>query len=481
MDVTLVSASDGGTFNERPRVFESDDLRADPDVLSEMRRGLATADLAAPAVVLPDFHHKSDMEMPSSVVVATRNSIRPRLTSASVNCGMALIAFDMDRPSESAIHAFFEAVRTRYPHPPGWRRELTMRDVLRCADEGAEFGVDRYGLAPEALDRIEEGGRLRLEPYGGIERLRRELPRLSFQVSRLRFGTVGPSNHFVELQQVEEILEPEAAARLGVREGQMTLQYHAGGGQLTGQVGRLFVPRKKMNRPVRLEMAVAKPLAHLASARSISQVRERLGLYFGEGSQAIDRDGAEGGRLLLANRAAMNYGFAFRAATYANLVGLAERSFGIRGSALVVDSPHNSIYEEDVDGEPAVVHRHNACRALPASMMSSGTVFGDVGQALLLPGTHRTSSYLCVASEGASKSLYSACHGAGTVIDQLERAGISRPHPDHPATLRFAYSDEAPSIVPHLDDRGVEAALGILADADLVRPVARMRPMAVLN
>jgi tRNA-splicing ligase RtcB len=228
-------------------------------------------------------------------------------------------------------------------------------------------------------------------------------------------------------------------------------------------------------------MAVAKPLAHLASARSVSQIRERLALYFGEGSQAIDRDGAEGRRLLLANRAAMNYGFAFRAATYANLVAVAERFFGIRGSALVVDSPHNSIYEEDVDGEPAVVHRHNACRAYPATKISSGTVFGDVGQALLLPGTHRTSSYLCVASDGASKSLYSACHGAGTVIDQLERAGVSRPHPDRPATLRFAYSDKAPSVVPHLDDRGVDAALGILADADLVRPVARMRPMAVLN
>ena len=90
-----------------------------------------------------------------------------------------------------------------------------MRDVLDCAEQGAEFGVERYGLHPEALERIEEGGRLDLDRYGGVQRLRHELPALSFHVSRLRFGTIGPSNHFVELQVVDEILDPQAAEILG--------------------------------------------------------------------------------------------------------------------------------------------------------------------------------------------------------------------------------------------------------------------------
>ena len=58
-----------------------------------------------PAVVLPDFHHKSNMEMPSSIAVATRETIRPALSSSSLNCGMALIALDMERPSEAAIES----------------------------------------------------------------------------------------------------------------------------------------------------------------------------------------------------------------------------------------------------------------------------------------------------------------------------------------------------------------------------------------
>lgn len=472
---------DLSVFTAGPRVFDSAQAPADTAALGLLNRATAAIDLAAAPVVLPDFHHKHDLEMPSSIAVATTATIRPEFTSASVNCGMALLALDMSAPGEAGIRRFFDEVRYRYPHPPGWRRELTAADVLRCADEGAVFGVDRYGLPAQALDRIEESGRLDLDSHGGTARLRRSLPALSFQVARLRFGTIGPSNHFVELQAVEEVFDPAAAAVLGVAPGQLTLQYHCGGGQLTGQVGRLFARRKKMSRSLSLTMAVGRPLAHLATARSLAQLRQRLALYFAGGCPAIPVDGAEGERVLLANAAAMNYGFAFRTATYGTLATLARNVFGARDVRLIVDSPHNSIYEERVGGQPAIVHRHNSCRAYPASKMPAGTAFGTVGQALLVPGTNRTSSYLCVAADGAERSLYSACHGAGTLIDRFAAAGRSGPDPRHRTTLRFGYRDGEPAAVPQLDDRGVDEALSILTGGGLVRPVARMRPIAVLN
>ena len=475
------SASLGAEAGYAPRVFDSVDVPADPEVLQTLVRGVAAVDLAAPPVVLPDFHHKHDMEMPSSIAGATSGTIRPAFTSASVNCGMALMALDTDPPDQRAVARLFGAVATRYPYPPNWRRELTVSDVLRAASEGTAFGVDRYGLEPQALTHVEEGGRLDLDRYGGTARLRRELPGLSFQASRFRFGTIGPSNHFVELQVVEEIHDPVAAAALGVAKGQLTLQYHAGGGMLTGQVGRLFARRRKINGPMALEMAVQRPLAHLATARSREQLRQRLSYYFRSGCPAIPLDGDEGERVMLATSAAMNYGFAFRAATYGTLSTLLTQHLGTRGTRLVVDSPHNSIYEEEVGGQRALVHRHNSCRAYPADRMPPGTAFGTVGQAVLVPGMHYTSSYLCVASTGAEQSLYSACHGAGTVIDQFARAGRSTVHDEGHVTYRYRYGRDEPELVPHLDDRGVDAALAILVRHDLVRPVARMRPLAVLN
>jgi RNA-splicing ligase RtcB len=471
----------GSTPAEAPVVFDDPLLLpADRDALAVVTRR-AGADLAAPPVVLPDFHHKSKMELPSSVAVATRGTVRPDLTGSSVNCGMALIALESDVPDGRAVDRFMRSVRERYPYPTRGRRELTAREVLRAAQDGAAFGVERWNAPEEDLERIEANGRIPLEPYGSIDRLRSELPSLAVQLARYRFGTVGPTNHFVELQRVEEVLDPERARLLGVQKGQLTLQYHGGAGVLAGEIGRLFFRRKDYPRQVMAVNALLKPWFHLASARSLTQLRARLGLYFTDGCPPVELDSDEGQRLMLANAAAMNYGFAFRVSTYAALRRLAAEAFGGAPGRLVVDSPHNSIYEEVVGGERAVVHRHNACRAFPADRMPAGSTFARTGQAVLLPGTHRTSSYLAVAGTGSAASLHSACHGAGTVVSSMVERGLSGEHPERHTTRRYRYDDGAPSTVAHFDDRGVNAALDVLVRNGLVAPVARMRPLAVLH
>lgn len=486
MDLTVISARGEGVHPDAAapptaRVFDGPGMAADETVLRRLEMGAVGLDLAAPPVVLPDFHHKRAMEMPSSIAVATVGTIRPTFTSSSVNCGMALIALDCDRPTERAIGEFYRAVKERYPYPTRGGRELTRDEVVASAVDGAMFAAERWGVDSSELERIEEGGRVDLEQWGGGARLRREIPALTWQLARLRFGTIGPSNHFVELQEVEEILDPEMAELLGVREGQVTLQYHAGGGVLTGEIGHLFQRRRDTARVMRAAMALQKPLFHLATSRSAAQLRERMRLYFAKGCAPVELDSDEGQRLMLANAAAMNYGYAFRLATYGALRSIAQRVFGGETGRLVVDSPHNSIYEEQVGGRRAVVHRHNSCRAFPSSRMPEGTVFARTGQAVLLPGTHRTSSYLAVAGDRSADSLHSACHGAGTVIDQFEKDGRSVLDPSGRDTLRFRYTDEDPTRAPHLDDNGVNAAMSVLSSHRIVRPVARMRPFAVLH
>jgi tRNA-splicing ligase RtcB len=465
----------------QPRIFDSDDHPVRLDSLALLNQGIKDADLAAPPAVLPDFYHKRLMEMPSSIAVATRETIRPIFTSAALNCGMALVGLDIDNaPGETAIRSFYDALRSTYPYPPNYKAVLSASEVVRCAVEGAGFAVDRYDLDPAELDRIEERGRLGVEAYGGVSRIRKELSWMATQLSRIRFGTVGPSTHFVELQQVEEVFDEEAATKLGVRLGQITLQYHGGDGVLNIQMGARFGRRLAGSRPLRMVMAVQKPLYQLASARTSRQVRDRLRLYFSGGCPPVQRDSEEGERLMLANAVAMNYGFAYRQATYATLRALARRLLGA-GMRLIVDSPHNTIYDEDIDGSPAVVHRHNSARAFPASKMRGHPAFAETGMPLLLPGTNRTSSYLCVAAEGAHQSLFSASHGTGSIISDFEKRGLSSRDPQGHTTLRFGYQDSSAAFVPHLDDNGVNEGLRILAGNHLVRPVARLRPFAVLN
>jgi len=303
---------------------------------------------------------------------------------------------------------------------------------------------------------------------------------MATQLSRIRFGTVGPSTHFVELQQVEEVLDQEAARKLGLHLGQITMQYHGGDGVLNIQMGQRFGRRLAGSRALRVVMGVQKPMYQLASVRSRRQLKERMSLYFSKGCPPVPRDSEEGERLMLANAVAMNYGFAYRQATYSTLRSTAQRAFGARMN-LIVDSPHNTIYDETIRGEAAVVHRHNSARAFPASRMQGHPVFGETGMPLLLPGTNRTSSFLCVAAEGAHQSLYSASHGTGSIITDFARRGLSGTDPLGHTTLRFRYQDRTATVVPHLDDNGVKEGLRILVASDLVRPVARLRPFAVLN
>lgn len=480
MDVTVIARDAQDAVCPDPTIFDSGQIPASERALADLRSTVGGADLAAPPVVLPDFHHKSNMELPSSVAVATRTSIRPTLTSASVNCGMALMTLPTGRPDRAGIDEFYRRVRERYPYPPGMSTELSAKDVLGCATDGAAFAADRFGADPEVLERIEEFGRLDLDSYGGSDRLKRELPALVLHLARLRFGMVGPTNHFIELQEVEEVFDTQTAAKLGVERGQVTLQYHAGGGVFPGAVGAMFGRRKHYPKQIRAAMSVVKPLYHGLTARSISQVKDRYRLYFSGGCPPVALDSDEGRRLMLANAAAMNYGFAFRVAVYAGLGEIAAKTFGGSRGTLVVDSPHNSIYEEQVSGAPAVVHRHNSCRAYPAELMPAGTTFAQTGQAVLVPGTHRTSSYLCVAG-GSTSALHSACHGAGTVVSDFAARGLSAADPQQRSTLRFRYDDKAPHDAPHYDDNGVNEVLSVLTGNGLVRPVARMRPFAVLH
>jgi tRNA-splicing ligase RtcB len=278
----------------RIRLIEDAALPADRAAVRVLHAGVRGADLAAPAVALPDFHHKHDKEMPSSIVVATKSTIQPTYTSASLNCGMALMTTDMDPPGDAAVAEFYRRVRERYPYPPTYRRDLTAAEVVRCAAEGADFAAERFGVHAEEVSRVELGGRVELAHLGGADRVRRELPWSVRQLGRIRFGTIGPSNHFVELQEVAEVFDRDAAAALGLALGQVTVQYHGGGGSLPGELGLLFGRRKRRPRAVGMQMAVQKPLYHFGRARSITELRRRRALFFSDAPPPVDRSTAEG-------------------------------------------------------------------------------------------------------------------------------------------------------------------------------------------
>ena len=113
MDVEVLTGSrDAG--DRQFTVFDSAASPADERMLERLDQGTEDAGLAVPPVVLPDFCHKAKSEMPSSIAVATAGEIRPALTDAALNCGMALMTLDMERPSAGAVAGFYRQVADRF-------------------------------------------------------------------------------------------------------------------------------------------------------------------------------------------------------------------------------------------------------------------------------------------------------------------------------------------------------------------------------
>ena len=239
---------------------------------------------------------------------------------------MALIAVDCEMPGPARDRATSAGGSgSATPTRPGTHRELTTREVVRAAADGGGVRrrpVGRGRRATSSASRRAAG--VDLDPYGGVERLRR-----GAALAGLRSWPGSGS-----APSAEQPLRRAAARRGGARprrrragsacrEGQLTIQYHGGGGVLTGEIGRLFFRRKDYPRQMRAVMAVQKPWFHLPSARVLRRAAPAAGLYFTDGCPPVELASDEGQRLMLANAAAMNYGFAFRIATYAALRQLA--------------------------------------------------------------------------------------------------------------------------------------------------------------
>jgi RNA-splicing ligase RtcB len=132
---------------------------------------------------------------------------------------------------------------------------------------------------------------------------------------------------------------------------------------------------------------------------------------------------------------------------------------------LLCDFSHNSIFRETVDGSPMWVHRHNACRVVE-------------GQLVFLPGYANTSSYICSGGTGARYFLNTMDHGAGKTIDRLRKKGLVRELDNGRVTRAYNNESSEPKLIPHWSDEGIDEVIASLRHNDIVRPVARLRPVA---
>ncbi len=397
-------------------------------------------------------------------------AISPGGVGFDINCGVRLCSMEVevkDIDSKALAGMLAREIPAGASSKGGVRLDESKIDSILCsgADAAVEFG---WGESRD-LEVIESNGSLESEERDVGERaVKRGLKAL---------GTLGSGNHFLELQVVDRVVDERAAAAYGLREGQVTAMIHTGSRGLGHQVCSEHVAA--------IESKYRRVGDDWVAPEWGYQLRDRQ-------LAAAPIFSREGGAYLDAMRAAGNYAFANRSALTQRLRGILREHLGVDGGLDVVyDVSHNIAKIEDhvVHGKSCkcCVHRKGATRALGGDHPELSSRFSSVGQPVLVPGDMGTASWVLAGpAKGVNDAFSSSCHGAGrqlsrtaarnivdaeALMERLEQQGVHVR-----AKTPNVLSEEAPEAYKDVDE-----VVRLTETAGLARPVARLRPLAVIK
>jgi tRNA-splicing ligase RtcB len=420
-------------------------------------------------LVMPDAHQ--GYGLPIGGVVATRHPdgvISPGGVGYDINCGVRLMGSELlvDEVRDE-ISGLISALFRNIPSGVGGgggARKVSGREMDEVLVKGAAWAVKAGYGRPEDLERLEEGGAMAgADPSALSARAK--------QRGGPQLGTLGSGNHFIEIQQVEEIYDEQVARAFGLFEGQLALAIHSGSRGLGHQVCTDYVNE--------LQAAVRKYNIQLPDRQLV----------------CAPLSSPEGRRYFGAMVAAANYAWANRQC----MAHLARRSFEqvlagkVRNFDLhtIYDVAHNIAKIEDhvVDGKKIklIIHRKGATRAFGPGHAEVSAVYRDVGQPVLVPGDMGTASYVLVGTDAALEETFgSSCHGAGRTMSRsaakkkIQGAALRRELEEQGIQVRAgsmaALAEEAPEAYKDID-----AVIEVVHGAGLARKVARLRPLAVMK
>ncbi len=380
-----------------------------------------------------------------------------------INCGVRLLSSpfmekDVRPKLEQLLNQLFRDV------PCGTGRtgllEVNKSQLDNVLADGAQWAVHN-GYGNEAdIAHIEDYGKIpNADPSLVSARAKNR--------GHNQLGTLGSGNHFLEIQVVNEIFDPETAAKFGLHLDQIVVLVHSG----------------------------SRGLGHQVCTDYLDVMQDAMKKY---GISVIDRQLAcvpirskEGREYLAAMAAAANFAFANRQMITHWTREAFNRILGSGDLRMVYDICHNiAKHEEHALGggnKHVLVHRKGATRAFPKNHPSLPEELRDVGQPVLIPGSMGTCSYVLVGTEQAMKETFgSSCHGAGrsmsrtqarkeTTSEQLlkglkekgilvrgqSRSGLTEEKPD-------AYKD-------------VNQVVEVVHGAGIARKVAKLIPIAVMK
>jgi tRNA-splicing ligase RtcB len=460
-----------GAMRVAARVFATDKMFATMGkdrTFGQLRNVASLPGIVGKACLMPDGHEGYGFPIGGVAAFDPEQGgiVSPGGVGYDINCGVRLIATQLPSSEVRAkMRQLVDLLFKNVPSGVGSKGKLRVTD--RELDEALTRGIDwaieaGYGTRQDK-ERTEEGGRMEgADPSAVTEKAKkRGLP---------QFGTVGAGNHFVEIQDVQEIMLPEVAEKFGVKAGNAVVMIHCGSRGFGHQVCDDSL-RDMLAASRKYKISLPDPELCCAPINS-----------------------PEAEKYLKGMRCAVNYAFCNRHIMMHWVRETFDEIFGkgtSEGMPLVYDVCHNiaKFEEHDIDGQrkKVCVHRKGATRAFAAGRIEVPSIYRDIGQPVIIPGSMGTSSYLLVGKQGAMDNTFgSSCHGAGramsrsqaihtwkgnAIAGELASRGILVK-----STESELLAEEAPGAYKNVD----EVVLSVKA-AGITDIVAKLMPMGVVK
>jgi len=420
------------------------------------------------ALAMPDFHQ--GYGFPIGGVAAIRRDtgvISPGGVGYDINCGVRLLGTYLEQEEVAPyLEDLTAALYRACPSGVGGkgRVQVSERELDELVTQGARWALNKGLARQEDVIHTEEQGCLSGADPSKVSARAKER-------GRPQVGSLGAGNHFLEIDVVEEIYDPEVADAFGLWENQIVVQIHCGSRGFGHQVCDDYVKQ--------LQSAVHKYKIQLPDRELV----------------CAPIDSPEGRAYYGAMASAVNYAFVNRQVLAMGVREAFEQVLAGRVQEFdlfqVYDVAHNiaKFEEHEVDGQRMrlCVHRKGATRAFGPGYQGLPPNHRDVGQPVLVPGSMGTASYVLVGTNKAMELTFgSTCHGAGRTMsrskarreiwgsdlrNELEQQGIVVR-----AGSNKGLAEEAPAAYKDVS-RVVEVVHGV----GIARKVARLRPLAVIK
>jgi len=418
------------------------------------------------SLVMPDVHE--GYGFPIGGVAATvypDGAISPGGIGYDINCGVRLLTSKQN--IDGIKDKLEELSKEMYAQIPsgmgkGGQINLSSDEMDEVLLKGAEWAVNNDYGAKEDLAFIESNGRLE-----GAD------PTLVSEMAKKRgadqLGTIGSGNHFVEVDYVEKIYDPEIAKAFGLHKGQVVVLIHTGSRGLGHQVATDYI-------------------------RIIMKAMPNYGIEVPDRELAcVPFNSKEGQNYFKAMCAAANYAWCNREVISWEVRTAWKNIFGKEAEPLklMYDVAHNiaKIETHNVEGEDLkmIVHRKGATRAFGPGFEELPFSYRAMGQPVIIPGSMGTCSYVLAGSSKSKEITFgSCCHGAGRRLSRTAaKKQVNAPVLKEKLKEMGIYveagsfkgiAEEAP--IAYKDVNMVVETINAL---EIAKKVAKLRPVAVVK